>query len=525
MKLTQKFTVPATLPDSLIAVYKFPLIDKASVVSLEATVAGVKVVGVSADEDDMAVEGMKDDELEKVVTEKSRLEVLQLRLGSVKPGSIITIAVSFVYEIKNAVEDTDKLIFVIPQSLAPQGQPSDKKSADEKPLTIQIHVQMAGTIKKITCASALTLAKVELAATKDFYGHALKEDQRLMHANVQLHGKQAHLDRDVVVEIFSEQFDSPRAIVEYDVKSKTYCTMLTLLPKFKQSGEVAGEFIFCISRAQTMTGAKLYNAKQALVLFLKSLPDDCYFNIISFGSGWNSMSPYKSVKNDQTSIETAIAFLEYLVADTNGETDMQEMIANMHTTLKIQQGYKRQIFVIADCAPSNNVEELFATVRSNVTAGRMRIFTLCIGSRHRSFLEKLASFGGGYSHCVNQGERLEKKIVNLLKRSTTPASRNFRVQWVEGKHFVAPAESASVAPNEVNKDGKVVLKLQDHQLQQAAADPPTLSKGQRGQVYAVIKAPLKPAKTLIISAASSEGAQDYSVNVAAAQINIVCFFL
>lgn len=38
-----------------------------------------------------------------------------------------------------------------------------------------------------------------------------------------------------------------------------------------------------------MEGIRIEKAKQSLILFLKSLPEDCTFNIISFGSNVEKM--------------------------------------------------------------------------------------------------------------------------------------------------------------------------------------------------------------------------------------------
>ena len=39
----------------------------------------------------------------------------------------------------------------------------------------------------------------------------------------------------------------------------------------------------------SMNGERIVNAKEALFLFLKSLPADCYFNVISFGNSYSAL--------------------------------------------------------------------------------------------------------------------------------------------------------------------------------------------------------------------------------------------
>ena len=49
------------------------------------------------------------------------------------------------------------------------------------------------------------------------------------------------------------------------------------------------EFIFLIDRSGSMSGSRIRMAVEALKLFICSLPEECSFNIISFGSNWDRL--------------------------------------------------------------------------------------------------------------------------------------------------------------------------------------------------------------------------------------------
>lgn len=47
-----------------------------------------------------------------------------------------------------------------------------------------------------------------------------------------------------------------------------------------------GEYIFLLDRSGSMGGGRMEKAKEALTLFIQSLPQDTYFNVFSFGSNY-----------------------------------------------------------------------------------------------------------------------------------------------------------------------------------------------------------------------------------------------
>ncbi len=56
---------------------------------------------------------------------------------------------------------------------------------------------------------------------------------------------------------------------------------------------------------------EIESAKKALTIFLKSLPKDSYFNVISFGSLFELMFP-ESIKITEASLKTALEVINTL---------------------------------------------------------------------------------------------------------------------------------------------------------------------------------------------------------------------
>lgn len=120
----------------------------------------------------------------------------------------------------------------------------------------------------------------------------------------------------------TEDFQVPSFVVG---KTDTTSTvMLSFLPKFcnmdvtdaykayienttydVDMDKAKGDYVFFLDRSGSMGGTRIQQAKKALILFLKSLPEDSYFNIISFGSSSQRIFQ-KSEKLDFSKIEVAI---------------------------------------------------------------------------------------------------------------------------------------------------------------------------------------------------------------------------
>ena len=73
--------------------------------------------------------------------------------------------------------------------------------------------------------------------------------------------------------------------------------MISFIPQFLQEGEDEddlegiGEFLIVFDRSGSMSRSRIVLARDAAIFFVKSLPCNCKFNIISYGSKYKSMFP------------------------------------------------------------------------------------------------------------------------------------------------------------------------------------------------------------------------------------------
>jgi uncharacterized protein YegL len=234
----------------------------------------------------------------------------------------------------------------------------------------------------------------------------------------------------------------------------------------------AQEYIFLLDRSGSMQGFKIASLRNAMQLILRSLPAPTvaktYIQIVSFGSKSSSLYPHGSVTYDEDGLKSAAAHCKRLEANFGGT----EMAAALEFSIKSRRtDIPTSLFVLTD-GETWNLEQCLDVIRSaKATASasnRLRIFSLGIGnSVDHLLVQSLARVGDGICMFVGVNERLETKVVKLLRAARGSAVRLKDVQW--GSAGVS-SEEISLKPTASHDD----FELVEGELEKSTAAKPTM---------------------------------------------------
>lgn len=80
----------------------------------------------------------------------------------------------------------------------------------------------------------------------------------------------------------------------------SFVVMLNFFLEFKSLELLdKGEFVFVVDWSGSMSGSKINSVREILFLFLKSLLDGCYFNVVGFGSSYRILFKKSKLYNDE----------------------------------------------------------------------------------------------------------------------------------------------------------------------------------------------------------------------------------
>ena len=181
-----------------------------------------------------------------------------------------------------------------------------------------------------------------------------------------------------------------------------------------------------------MRGTRINIAKKALRLFIRSIPPNSKFNIVSFGSRYELMYP-NSIEYNNENMQDALNRIILFEANF-GKTELFESCQHVLSQPNDEK-YPRNVFILTDGDISDKEVVL------NIIKGfshKTRVHSFGIGSGASIYLIKeIAKEGKGLSTLVEDNdENLYAKIIKALKYAARPALTSFDIDWSDNTNSI-----------------------------------------------------------------------------------------
>ena len=405
------------------AKYVFPLFDGISVGSFtceigEKTLYGVVHEKIKAKEifNDAVAKGQSAGLFEQ---SDAAADVFSTSLGNIASGATIVVEICYVGELKNDAE-ADGIRLTIPTAIAPRYgsgagiDTSDSVAVVEKKgisITVDAHMPKESPIKSIQSPShPIAVSMGVLSSAKD-------ADMSPSKSSATLSLGEAALEKDFVLVVNAKDSGNPTAVLEtHPTIPHQRALMTSLVPRFSLPA-AKPEIVFIADRSGSMSG-NIPMLQNAMRVFLKSLPPGIKFNILSFGSRHSFLWPKSQTYSKDTQAKS-LAHVDTFGGDYGGTETLSALkaaVSNRFTDLSLDMILLTDGDIWAQ-------ENAFKYVSEEVekSKGAIRLFPLGIGNGvSHSLIDGLARAGNGFSQAVQDGERLDKRVVRMLRGALSP---------------------------------------------------------------------------------------------------------
>jgi Ca-activated chloride channel family protein len=392
------------------AVYVFPLDEAAAVCGFAALASG-KLIRGHVEERERAFEKY-DDALLKgdggFLLDQERPNVFTASVGNLRPGEEVEIQIRYVAP---CARDGNAIRLTIPTTVSPRfvahgppevGEPDGERVNPEHwasvPYGLELRVEVVG--KELA----------QLASPS----HPVQTELRDRGALISLAQEQVALDRDFVLLVTHRDAQRAETQVAREPDGQRVA-MLTFLPDLSADDERGRELLFLLDCSGSMGGDPITQARRALALCVRALRTADSFNIVRFGSSFESLWPAARPFDDRT-LEEATRYVERIAADLGGTAILEPLQALLEA--EPDPTRQRRVLVLTDGQVANEAQ-ILALARAH--SEEARIFAFGIGAGASQYLVRgLARASRGAAEMIFPGERIEPKVMRMFERVRMP---------------------------------------------------------------------------------------------------------
>ena len=225
---------------------------------------------------------------------------------------------------------------------------------------------------------------------------------------------------------FDINMDKPLAYVQKSLDSKEKNYFIQYRYRNKNDINSPALFIFLIDESGSMSGHSIKIVKEALKIFIQSLPPGSYFQLIAFGSNFVKLDEVPKEYNKEN-INKCLGDIEKINAFLGG-TNLYKPLKEVYDSGKIYDGINlpKNIFILTD-GEVDNKREVLSLIEKN--SNQYSIFSIGIGNSFDEDLIKNAGIlgKGNYNFCKDLNN-LNSIIAKEIDFSTFAYISNLEIK-------------------------------------------------------------------------------------------------
>ena len=194
---------------------------------------------------------------------------------------------------------------------------------------------------------------------------------------------------------------------------------ISYIEKYEENteNETPGLFIFLIDQSGSMKGKSIDLVKKSLILFMQSLPEKSFFQLIGFGTNFRKYNK-EPVKYEKDNVSKIIKIINNLEADLGG-TNISSPLEDIYNNKNYSKiNLSKNIFLLTD-GQVHDREKCINLISNN--SGKFRIHALGIGNDFDKILiEKCGKLGKGTSSFVENVENINSVVIDALNKGLRP---------------------------------------------------------------------------------------------------------
>ena len=174
-------------------------------------------------------------------------------------------------------------------------------------------------------------------------------------------------------------------------------------------------YIFLLDQSGSMEGERMNLSCKSLLIFLQSLNQNFYFQLIGFGSDYEYYSN-EPLEYNKENIKNLMEKIKKLHADKGG-TELYKPLDNIYNN-KIYNKFdmRKEIILLTD-GELYDKEKVINLIGSK--SDKFIFNSIGIGSCDRDLVKRSALMGKGYSYFINNLNELNSTVISILDKTNS----------------------------------------------------------------------------------------------------------